>query len=123
MADKILIVDDDLESLKLIGLMLQRRGYQITAAQGGAQAGGHATRDELQLLVVHGILHLLGHDHAGPDEKARKAKLRLDTREGLLAGGKSGDPAAIPGKKAPVLITEARFGLFESFALMRRWSG
>src|SRR5437762_3501977 len=34
----------------------------------------------------------------GPDEGARKAKLRLDTREGTLKGGKSGDPAIAPGK-------------------------
>ena len=27
--------------------------------------------DELQLLVIHGILHLLGHDHAEKDEKER----------------------------------------------------
>lgn len=26
--------------------------------------------DELALLVVHGSLHLVGHDHAEPDEKA-----------------------------------------------------
>ena len=31
-----------------------------------AQAGehGHSTEQELGLLVVHGVLHLLGHDHA-----------------------------------------------------------
>ena len=34
-----------------------------------AEAGGHAVLDELQLLVVHGVLHLLGHDHAAPAEK------------------------------------------------------
>ena len=34
----------------------------------------------------------------GPDEGARKAKLRLDKREGALKGGKSGDPAVVPGK-------------------------
>jgi probable rRNA maturation factor len=28
-----------------------------------AQAGGHPIEAELQLLVVHGVLHLLGHDH------------------------------------------------------------
>lgn len=36
-----------------------------------AQAGGHAIEHEIELLVVHGILHLLGHDHADPEEKAR----------------------------------------------------
>jgi probable rRNA maturation factor len=35
-----------------------------------AQAGGHALEAELQLLTVHGVLHLLGHDHAAPGEKA-----------------------------------------------------
>jgi probable rRNA maturation factor len=38
-------------------------------AQAQAQAGGHAASDELQLLVVHGVLHLLGHDHGAPQEK------------------------------------------------------
>ncbi len=35
-----------------------------------AQAAGHPVINELQLLVVHGTLHLLGHDHAEPEEKA-----------------------------------------------------
>lgn len=34
-----------------------------------AERGGHPLEDELQLLVVHGCLHLLGHDHAEPVEK------------------------------------------------------
>jgi hypothetical protein len=38
MAEKILIVDDDIDSLKLIGLMLQRQGYEISAASAGGQA-------------------------------------------------------------------------------------
>lgn len=51
-AEKILIVDDDLESLKLIGLMLQRRGYQITAAQGGAQALNKAESEQPALVIL-----------------------------------------------------------------------
>ena len=34
----------------------------------GADAG-HTTEEELLLLTTHGILHLLGFDHAEPDEE------------------------------------------------------
>jgi probable rRNA maturation factor len=32
---------------------------------------GHPTGAEVRLLIVHGVLHLLGYDHATPDEEAR----------------------------------------------------
>lgn len=35
-----------------------------------AAALGRPLRDELRLLAVHGTLHLLGYDHAEPDEEA-----------------------------------------------------
>ena len=38
------------------------------ARQKQAKAAGHSTADELDLLTVHGILHLLGYDHAEPEE-------------------------------------------------------
>ena len=38
----------------------------IAAAQG--ETAGHGTVAELELLTTHGILHLLGYDHADPDE-------------------------------------------------------
>ncbi len=34
-----------------------------------ARAGGHPVEAELQLLVVHGVLHLVGHDHYTEAEK------------------------------------------------------
>jgi len=37
-------------------------------AEQQAPAAGHTTADEIDLLTVHGILHLLGYDHAEPDE-------------------------------------------------------
>jgi probable rRNA maturation factor len=40
-------------------------------AQAQAAAAGHTPEAELQLLTVHGVLHLLGHDHAGSEEKNR----------------------------------------------------
>jgi probable rRNA maturation factor len=38
-------------------------------AIGQAETAGHSTLDELLLLTTHGILHLLGFDHAEPDEE------------------------------------------------------
>ena len=32
------------------------------------ETAGHGTQAELELLTVHGILHLLGYDHAEPEE-------------------------------------------------------
>ncbi len=37
MPEKILIIDDDLDTLRLVGMMLQKQGYQIVAASNGAQ--------------------------------------------------------------------------------------
>jgi DNA-binding response OmpR family regulator len=52
MPAKILIVDDDLQSLKLVGLMLQRRGYTIVAARGGEQALAKAESDAPDLIIL-----------------------------------------------------------------------
>ena len=43
----------------------------IPRATQQAQAAGHPIEAEVQLLVVHGVLHLLGYDHAEAQEKAR----------------------------------------------------
>jgi probable rRNA maturation factor len=40
---------------------------EVAAKQ--AVAAGHSTADELHLLTVHGVLHLLGYDHAEPEEE------------------------------------------------------
>ena len=36
-----------------------------------AGAAGHSVEAEIQLLIVHGVLHLLGHDHAEAEDKTR----------------------------------------------------
>jgi pilus assembly protein CpaE len=52
MPAKILIVEDDLESLKLIGLMLQSRGYRIVAARSGLQALHKAVSESPDLVLL-----------------------------------------------------------------------
>ncbi len=52
MAERILIVDDDVDSLKLIGLMLQRQGYDIVVANNGQQALSRANADEPDLIIL-----------------------------------------------------------------------
>ncbi len=57
----------------------------VPRAEVQAQAAGHPIEAEVQLLVVHGTLHLLGHDHAEPDEKAKmwKAQAKILTELGI----------------------------------------
>lgn len=43
-----------------------------------AEAAGHSVADELCLLTTHGILHLLGHDHAEPGERQVMFALQRD---------------------------------------------
>lgn len=52
MSEKILIVDDDVDSLKLIGLMLQRHGYEVIAANAGNQAIAKANSDHPDLIIL-----------------------------------------------------------------------
>jgi len=55
----------------------------IPYAAKGAQTAGHPLESELQLLVAHGVLHLLGHDHAKPKEKAKMWKAQREILESL----------------------------------------
>ena len=43
----------------------------LPRARAQARAAKHALLAEMQLLVVHGVLHLLGHDHARAREQAK----------------------------------------------------
>jgi pilus assembly protein CpaE len=54
MADKVLIVDDDVQTLRLVGLMLERQGYKILAANNGTQAlqMAHTEHPDVILLDV-----------------------------------------------------------------------
>ncbi|MBC8506581.1 MAG: rRNA maturation RNase YbeY [Anaerolineales bacterium] len=55
-------------------------------AKAQSQTGGHTIEDELQLLVVHGVLHLLGHNHAEPLEKSQMWAAQVEILETLGIG-------------------------------------
>ncbi|MDX1663473.1 MAG: rRNA maturation RNase YbeY [Candidatus Promineifilaceae bacterium] len=55
----------------------------VPVAQQQAQAGGHRFLDELALLTVHGVLHLLGYDHLEPHEKSEMWTLQHQVLIGM----------------------------------------
>ena len=52
-------------------------------AADGATKAGHPLAAELELLLTHGILHLLGYDHGEPD--APDTREMFDRQRELLA--------------------------------------
>jgi probable rRNA maturation factor len=57
---------------------------QVASLQ--AQAAGHSTLDEINLLLTHGMLHLLGFDHAEPAEEREMFRLQRSLLEGFNSG-------------------------------------
>jgi len=58
---------------------------EVAAKQ--AVTAGHSTTDELALLTVHGTLHLLGYDHAEPEEEREMFGLQARLLESWRAAG------------------------------------
>lgn len=52
MAARILIVDDDVDTLKMVGMMLERQGYEILAATGGVQGLAMAIAEKPTLVLL-----------------------------------------------------------------------
>ena len=59
---------------------------EVAATQ--AAAAGHSTADELHMLTVHGVLHLLGYDHAEPDEEREMFALQAKLLDGWRSARK-----------------------------------
>ena len=67
----------------LAGVPMLLGDVVISPGVAALQYADHAgtLEDELALLVVHGILHVLGHDHAEPGETAEMRSMELDLLE------------------------------------------
>jgi probable rRNA maturation factor len=71
----------------------------ISAARAAKQAEefGHRVEDELKILALHGLLHLLGYDHESDEGRMRRAEGRWRRQYGLpnalieRTSGRSGD--------------------------------
>ena len=65
---------------------------QFAARQ--AEVAGHSLEDELAVLCTHGVLHLLGYDHADPEDEKRMFSVTAE----LLAQWSSAGTAVDPGR-------------------------
>lgn len=70
--------DPDLESRYLGDVVIS-----FPQAAGQAQKSGHPVESELQLLIIHGVLHLLGYDHGSEEEKETMWKVQDQTLNAL----------------------------------------
>lgn len=98
MPKKILIVDDDVETLRLVGLMLEREGYEIITSENGKNALEKVKNESPDLILLDVMMpEMSGYDVARHlrDQKETKllpiimftAKAQIDDKvEGLEAG-------------------------------------
>lgn len=55
-------------------------------AEAQARAGGHSLQAEMQLLAVHGVLHLLGYDHGDEAEKTSMWRMQASILQAIGCG-------------------------------------
>ena len=60
----------------------------ISLERAKAQAAEHRHRieEEVRILLLHGVLHLLGHDHEGDEGEMRERESRCRQKYGLPSG-------------------------------------
>jgi len=58
-------------------------------ARRGAREAGHSLADELRLLTTHGVLHLLGYDHAEPEEEREMFGLQAELLRGYRGSARA----------------------------------
>lgn len=80
---------------------------QFAAKQ--AEAAGHSLGHELALLTVHGVLHLLGYDHAEPEEEKEMFALQRRLLEEWVADQVQAYHSERQAEKDRRLLDKSRF--------------
>lgn len=80
---------------------------QFAATQ--AEAAGHSLGHELALLTVHGVLHLLGYDHAEPEEEKEMFALQRRLLEEWVAEQVEAYHSERQAEKDRRLLDKSRF--------------
>ena len=68
-----------------------------------AAAAGHSTMQEMMLLTIHGILHLLGYDHVTPEQERQMFGLQRQLLTFLAVRRITIEPATLPKGAADAL--------------------
>lgn len=68
------------------GGFLGEMAISVPRATEQAAALGHSVESEIAVLMLHGVLHLLGHDHETDRGRMRRIEARWRRRLGLPAG-------------------------------------
>lgn len=70
----------------------------VAMAEQNARAEGHSTEDEIQLLILHGVLHLLGYDHETDNGEMKSLELSIRARMTPAAPEAAGGPVQSAGQ-------------------------
>ena len=68
------------------GHLLGDVAISLARARAQARQFGHSTEQEIQILMLHGLLHLLGFDHETDRGRMARAEKRWRARLGLPGG-------------------------------------
>ncbi len=70
----------------------------VATADRNAKAEGHSTEEEVRLLILHGVLHLLGYDHETDHGEMNSLELSLRERLSPSAAGPGRERARTAGQ-------------------------